>query len=113
MMGWRDRYRQRDKKRAAEIPQEEFAGCLHPTKDFPSGHILVGDEEQGYLICVWHNERGMSIMRSHDDAYCFVLIEHLLANGAPQFASRDEAEAFARERGWSGTSDGCSRSTQS
>src|SRR5271168_2028161 len=101
-MNWRDRYRQRDKNRAAEILPEEFAGFLDPSEDFASGHFLVGDEERSYLVCRWHRERGMYTMRSHDDAFCFALIEYLLVNRALRFSSSEEAAAFARRQGWLG-----------
>src|SRR5262245_21248217 len=101
-MNWRDQYRQRDKKEAAEIPPEEFAGHLDPSEDFASGHFLVGDEERGYLICLWHRERGMYTMRSHDNVLCFAMTEYLLANGAMRFSSSEEAAAFAQTEGWSG-----------
>ena len=104
-MNWRDQYRQRDKKRAAEIPPEEFAGLLDPSEDFPSGHFLVGDEERGYLISLWHRERGLYTMRSHDNALVFAMTEYLLANGGLRFSSSEEAKAFARVRGWSVAQD--------
>jgi hypothetical protein len=100
-MNWRDQYKHRDKKRAAEIPPEEFAGVLDPSEDFPSGHFLIGDEERGYRISLWHRERGLYSMRSHDNALCFAMTEYLLANGALRFSSSAEVKEFALMRGWS------------
>ncbi len=100
-MNWRDRYRQRDKKRAAEVPATEFVGLLDPTDEFPSAHFLMGDEEQGYMVCVWHRERGLLPMRSHDNALYYALVEYLVANEGLRFSCREEVVAFAQQHGWS------------
>lgn len=47
-MNWRSRYRERDKQAAAQIPPGKFDGLLDPSEDSPSGHFLIGNEEQGY-----------------------------------------------------------------
>ena len=80
-MSWRNQYRRRDKERAAEIPPEEFSGALDPSEDFPSGHFLVGDDQRGYRIALWHRERGLYAMRSHDNALCFAKIRTGFSSG--------------------------------
>jgi hypothetical protein len=104
-VNWRDKYRRRDKNRAAVIPSEEFIGLLDSSEDCPSGYFLIGDEERGYSIHLWYRGRGLYTMRSGNNAYCFAITEYLLANGALRFSSSKEAEEFARARGWSGSSD--------
>ena len=102
-MNWRDQYRKRDKARAAAILQAEFTCLLEPTEDFPSGHFLIGDETRGYRISLWHRERGLYCMLSHDNAHVFAMTEYLLARGALRFPSSAEAKMFAGVHGWSVT----------
>ena len=90
---WRDLYRASDRAIAAEIPPEKIRDVLRPREEFPGGHFLVGDEETGYVVAVWHRERGVCTLRCADDPLYFALTEHLLANGALRFSSSWEAES--------------------
>jgi hypothetical protein len=90
---WRDLYRVSDRAAAAEIPPERVRDLLCPREEFSGGHFLVGTEESGYVIAVWHREGGVRTLRCADDPLYFALTEHLFASGASRFSSPGEAQS--------------------
>jgi hypothetical protein len=89
---WRDQYRASDCARAAEVPPEKVRAVLRSGAEFPGDHFLVGTEWTGYVIGLWHPERGVCTLCCADDPLYFALTEHLLATGARRFSSPWEAE---------------------
>ena len=81
--------RKRLLKRASRISPERIAEILAYADGSPSGYFLLGDDQEHYLACYWHETLGlMATIIEEDDLSC-ACKQHLLANGAKVFGLLD------------------------